>query len=421
MPIIFLFIYPMKIINQAKNIREQFGTPVYVYDETALKKNAQAALNFPHPFGLNVRYAMKACSNAAILQIFDQAGLHIDASSGYEVERAQRAGIAMDKISLSAQEFPENFAVLYNKGITFNACSLHQIKRFGELFPGRQLGLRFNPGLGSGHTNKTNVGGPYSSFGIWYEFMDEVKALLAKYNLKVFRIHTHIGSGSDPKVWQQVAHKSLAMVEHFHEVKILNLGGGYKVARMPEEKSTDFQIIGKGVYNALKTFATKTGRQLQLEIEPGTFLVANACSLLTTVHDIVSTGKDGFSFLKLDTGMTDILRPTLYGAQHPIIICKKTNERAEYIVTGHCCESGDLLTPTPGDPESPQPRLLSKAAIGDLCVIKGAGAYCSSLNTKNYNSFPESPEVLITEKNELQLIRKRQTIEQMIQNELTTK
>ena len=151
--------------EQAESVRKSFGTPVYVYDEASLRRNAEAVLGFPNAFGLTARYAMKANSNAAILQILDRLGLHIDASSGAEVERALRAGIDAAKISLSCQEFPSNLGELYEKGISINACSLNQLERFGELFPDRQVGLRINPGLGSGHSERTNTGGTSSSFG----------------------------------------------------------------------------------------------------------------------------------------------------------------------------------------------------------------------------------------------------------------
>lgn len=124
-------------------------------------------------------------------------------------------------------------------------------------------------------------------------------------------MHTHIGSGSDPEVWQNVVGLSLALVEDFPSVQTLNLGGGYKVGRMAYEKSTDLQLVGAPVIDAFKSFASRTGRELKLEIEPGTFLVANSGSLLASVQDIVSTGPTGHTFIKLDSGMTDVLRPSL--------------------------------------------------------------------------------------------------------------
>ena len=143
-----------------------------------------------------------------------------------------------------------------------------------------KVGLRFNPGVGSGGTGKTNVGGPSSSFGIWHELLPEVKAVVAKHNLQVVRIHTHIGSGSDPEVWQNVATLSLNLVREFPQVTTLNLGGGYKVGRMSYEYSTDLQKIGAPVKTKFEDFAKETGRQLKLEVEPGTFLVANAGALV---------------------------------------------------------------------------------------------------------------------------------------------
>ena len=166
-----------------------------------------------------------------------------------------------------------------------NLCSLNQIHKFGAWGKGGSVGLRFNPGMGSGGTNRTNVGGPASSFGIWKDDLQKAKSLCKEYNLKVERIHTHIGSGSDPEVWQKVAGMSLDLVRSFESVTTLNLGGGYKVARMEDEKATDLQEIGTPVKKLFEEFAKETGRELKLEIEPGTFLLAHACSLVTTVQD----------------------------------------------------------------------------------------------------------------------------------------
>ena len=404
----------------AESVRRQFGTPVYVYDERTLKARAREALRFPNAFGLTVRYAMKACPNAAIIRIFDGCGLHIDASSGYECERALRAGVPAAHISLSTQEFPGNFRRLFEAGMRFNACSLSQLRRFGEQFPGGELGLRFNPGLGSGGTVKTNVGGPASSFGIWHEYRGEAGAIVEEHGLRVVRIHTHIGSGSDPAVWQRVARLSLDMVREFAGVTTLNLGGGFKIGRMSYEQSTDFQEIGQPIREAFEELARDTGRRIQLEIEPGTYLTANACSLLSTIQDIADTGEEGYRFLKLDTGMTEILRPSLYASQHPIILLPRLDTGAfvPYVTVGHCCESGDLLTPAPEHHEVLNARELPEVETGDLCVIEGAGAYCSAMSAKNYNSFPEAPEVLLRETGDMVLIRRRQTLDQMLQNEL---
>jgi diaminopimelate decarboxylase len=406
--------------NTARTIADDFGTPVYVYDMATLKANAADVLAFPNAFGLTARYAMKASPNAAILKIFNEAGLHIDASSGNEVRRAIAAGVPAANISLSTQELPADFAELYGLGIEINACSLDQLERFGQACPGKTIGLRFNPGSGSGGNNRTNVGGPASSFGIWHEWIDQVKAIVERYDLKVIRIHTHIGSGSDPAVWQKISELSLDMVRQFPDVVALNLGGGFKVARMENEVGTDLQECGAPVAEKFREFAKETGREIRLEIEPGTYLLANTCSVLSVVQDIVSTGADGYEFLKLNTGMTEILRPSIYGAQHPIFIVQPepAAETRDYMIAGHCCESGDILTPASGDPELLATRALPVCQIGDLCVIDGAGAYCAAMSTKHYNSYPEAAEVMLDEAKVPHVIRKRQKLEDIWANEV---
>eukprot|EP00617_Octactis_speculum_P017338 CAMPEP_0185772212 /NCGR_PEP_ID=MMETSP1174-20130828/67697_1 /TAXON_ID=35687 /ORGANISM="Dictyocha speculum, Strain CCMP1381" /LENGTH=474 /DNA_ID=CAMNT_0028458363 /DNA_START=44 /DNA_END=1468 /DNA_ORIENTATION=- len=416
--------------TDARAVRELTGTPVYVYDMASLRGNAEEAMKFPNSFGLTARYAMKSCPNAAILKLFAAAGLHFDASSTHEVKRAMAAGIDPACMSLSSQELTSpDFADLVGQGLKVNACSLRQLDTFGEKFPGAEVGVRFNPGLGSGGTSKTNVGGPSSSFGIWHKQIDEVKAIAEKHGLKVVRIHTHIGSGSDPDVWTKVSGLSLDLCRQFKDVSTLNLGGGYKVARVQGEKSTDLQLCGGAVKVAFEEFAKETGRELKLEIEPGTFLVANSGALVASVQDKVSTIDDdtgasgeGHIFLKLDAGMTEVLRPSLYGSQHPLIIVPAAEDEERgvenVVVVGHCCESGDLISCAPDAPETLAERELTKAEVGDIVVLEGAGAYCSAMSTKNYNSFPEAPEVLLAENGELHVIRQRQPVEEIWKNEV---
>jgi len=411
---------------------------VFAYSLEKLQDSADACLKFPNAYGLTVRYAMKACPNSAILKFFNSKGIHIDASSGFEVQRAMSAGIPAENISLSTQELPENFAELVKLGVNINACSVSQLQRFGEAFAGtgQKVGIRINPGTGSGGFStstsgfsKTNVGGPASSFGIWYELVDDgtVPDIVSKYGLTVERIHTHIGSGSDPEIWQQVASKSLSFCKVWSTVETLNLGGGYKVGRMEGEVTTDLQKIGGPVSDAFRQFAEDNdGRELKLEIEPGTYLVAMSGALVSTIQDKVSTTGDGsHTFLKIDSGMTDVLRPSLYGAVHPMTLFPgsgKTEEvgmeTEDVIVVGHCCESGDLMTPKPGEPEDLARRTLRKAEIGDLLVMDGSGAYCSGMSTKNYNSFPESPEVMVDFEGKPHIIRNRQPLEEIYHNEV---
>lgn len=383
--------------KDAFTIAEQHGTPLYIYEEEKLEQFAREALAFQAPFGLQVSYAMKANPHRAIIELFYKMGIHIDASSEYEALLALDYGVAGEHILLTSQEFPRDLPALMSRGVQFNACSLHQLERYGENYPGTEVSLRINPGEGSGAFAKTNVGGKLSSFGIWHEDLPLAHELIQKYQLTVKRIHSHIGSGADPEVWKRTTEFMLSFLEQFPTATILNLGGGFKVARFDGEKTTDLQAISARVSEALHEFAEKTGRRIKLEIEPGTYLTANAGSILARIQDMTSTGPDGFKFLKLDCGMTEILRPSYYGAQHRMSVISREArpEQEKYIVVGHCCESGDLLTPEPGNGDIPKPRPLQKAAIGDLFLIEGCGAYCASMSTKGYNSFPITKEVLI--------------------------
>jgi diaminopimelate decarboxylase len=412
---------PLLTAAQASDVRKLYGTPAYVYSEAVLRRRAAEALAFPVPFGLKVRFAIKACPNAAILRLFASMGICFDASSGFEAERLILAGIAPESISLSSQEMPANLKELVGRGVRYDACSLRQLEEYGRLFPSTALSIRVNPGVGSGHSQKVNVGGAASSFGIWHERLPEVMEVCSRYKICINVLHTHIGSGADPEVWERVARLNLEMVRKLPEVATINMGGGFKIARVPGEKQTDLHKVGVKVARLLEGFAAETGRKLALEIEPGTFLAAQSGGIVATVQDLACTGEGGYHFLKLDTGMTDILRPSLYGAQHAIRVypASDTGRTQKYLVAGHCCETGDMLTPAPGNSEGLLPRELPEAAIGDICVIEGAGAYCAAMPAKNYNSFPESPEVLLHSDGTLSLIRRRQSLAQMIANEVT--
>ena len=406
--------------TQVRNIGENFGTPTFIYSQKMLERQADKALSFQNAYGLTVRYAMKASPNVNILRIFYNKGIHIDASSGDEANRAMMAQIPGQNILLTSQQIPDDLPTLLTEGVQYNACSKLQLTHYGLIKPNSDVSVRINPGRGSGGNNRTSTGGETASFGIWHEQIGEVLDIAKKYKLNIKRIHTHIGSGSDPNVWKEVAGTSLGIVKQFldagHNVDTLNLGGGYKVGRMSYENSVNMQEIGGPVRNAFIDFKKNTKTRLKLEIEPGTFLVANAGSIVSQVVDIKQT-TENYKFLIIDSGMTENTRINLYGAQHPLIIVPRdrvTNESRgleSVIVSGHCCESGDVITVANENSEELSPRLLTKAKIGDFIVMEGAGAYCAGMSAKNYNSFPEAAEVLQRNDGELHEIRGRQSLE----------
>lgn len=382
-------------VGEPERLVSRHGTPLYAYSQAVIEAQAQAMLSVPAPFGLTVRYAMKANPHPEVLRVLREQDIAIDASSGHEAAYALSQGFAPADILLTGQQLARNLSELTERGVQFNATSLRQLEEYGKLFPGTEVGVRLNPGIGSGHSARTNVGGVSSSFGIWHEYLPWVLELATEHRLTISRLHTHIGSGTDPKVWREAAERSLALANQLPDVSKLDLGGGFKVGRLDDETGADMKAVGKAIANQLKAFARQTGRELHLELEPGTFLVANAGVLITSIEDIVDTGSEGYTFLKIDTGMNDILRPTLYGAQHPMDIVPAGDDTQEYVVVGHNCESGDLLTPAPGDPEALLARRLPKAEVGDLLLIGGTGAYCAAMAAHGYNGFPSAKEILL--------------------------
>jgi diaminopimelate decarboxylase len=409
---------PLLSAEKAAEVRERFGTPCYVYDRARLEATARRALAFAAPFGFTLRYAMKANPSRGILTLFRDLGLHIDASSDWEVERALAAGFAPAQIQLTSQMPSRRVKEHIARGVLLNACSLHQLELFGQAAPGHAVAVRMNPGLGSGSTKRTNTGGPASSFGIWHEYLDRATAIAGRYGLVIRTLHSHIGSGTDPEVWKRVSRMTLDLAAKLPDVTTVNLGGGLKVGRMPNEESVNLEEVAWHVRSELEAFRARDGRALRLELEPGTLLVAESGAVVATCVDVVDTGADGYLFAKLDAGMPEVARPAMYGAQHPIDVLVTGRETADVVFVGPCCESGDILTPGPGDPEALGPRTVPRPKIGDLVIVGGAGAYCAGMAMINYNSIPQAPEVMLEPDGSLRLLRRRQSPDQIVTNEL---
>jgi len=418
----------------AARAAREFGTPVYVYDEELILKRCNECLEMPNAYGLTVRYAMKANSNRTLLKIISDAGLHIDASSLNEVTRAHLAGVPYNKIMLTTQEFYEGDEMtklesLMLEGLNYNVCSLRQLYSIGDFACKNYLepGIRIHPGIGSGESSTRNTGSDYSCFGVHLSDIDEaLKYAWGKW-IKFKHVHVHIGSGADSEMWRQNIDLELDIIEkHFKEAESVCFGGGLKEARMPDEQAADISFLGNYAKKQIQAFYKRTKRKLKMEIEPGTYITANSGYALTKVIDKKSTTKS--NFIIANGGMEINARPLLYGSMHPIyIICSdgssvKSSEFSSIpgdysaVLAGRCCESGDCQTlDVFGHIVA---RKMVEPVVGDLAVIGGVGAYCSTLSLSNYNSHTQVPEILFTKDGDLRLIRKRQTLEQMLENEL---
>lgn len=416
----------------------EFGTPIYLYDEELIIEKCKSLLSMPNAFGLRVRYAMKANSNKTLLQLIAGQGINIDASSLNEVRRAIASGIEPARIILTSQEVPEDedrydLEQLILKGLRYNVCSLRQLYLIGDFAKKNQieLSIRLHPGIGSGESATRNTGDNYSCFGIHLTDLDEALQYAARMGLTFSQVHVHIGSGGDPEMWRQNIDLELGLIEqYFPDANVVSFGGGLKESRMPDEIAADIQSLGKYAADQIDSFYHRTNRKLIMEVEPGTYLMANSGYVITKVLDKKQTGPEGLRFVIVNGGMDVITRPLLYGSRHPFYIVSKEGQllSSEYkaepgdslremIIVGPCCESGDSLCLD--DQHNNIPRRIAEPEIGDIVVIGGAGAYCSSMSPFNYNSHTQIPEVLFTVDGELKLIRRRQTLEQMMENEIT--
>ena len=390
-------------LAQLQQLTATWQEPHFIYRNRVLSQRAQQLMALTAPYGLTVRYAMKANNHPQIIRLLADAGLQFDASSSYEAQELLDLGIPGHCISLSSQQPAHNLPELLAAGVHYVATSLHQLELFlrAPNQPG-QLGLRINPGVGSGHNKRTTTGGVSASFGLWHEYLPQALATARQAGVSITRLHIHIGSGADPAAWAGTMQTALQIAAAMPDVVCLDIGGGFKVARVPGEHETDIAAVMHEFHQQLVDFAHTTGRELQLEIEPGTWLVAHAGTLLAQVVDCVDTGAGGYQFLRLNTGMNDILRPSMYGAQHAMTLVPAhqrplPSATKPYVIVGHNCESGDILTPAQGNPEEIAPRVLLQAQIGDWIAIHSTGAYCRSMAAHGYNSYPSAHEVFIEE------------------------
>lgn len=371
-------------------------TPRYEYSRKKITERLVEFASLSAPFGLTVRYAMKANPHPEILAMMSAAGIHFDASSSYEAAELLDQGIPGNRISLSSQQSPHDLERLLSADVLFVATSLKQLHVFLEANNRPDtVGVRINPPVGHGHNKRTTTGGVSASFGIWHEYAEEAIALAQSKNVRIDRLHIHIGSGADPKVWGEVMDQALQILTRFPDVTSLDIGGGFKVMRYEGEKEADLSSIMEVFSQKLILFKEQSGRSIALEIEPGTYAIAHAGTLVASVDDIVDTGTDGYTFLRLNTGMNDFLRSALYGARHRIEVMNDSPTMKDYVVVGHNCESGDIFTPAPGNPEEIEVRNLRTAAIGDEVRISDVGAYCASMRAKGYNSFPDAIEMMV--------------------------
>jgi diaminopimelate decarboxylase len=397
-------------------LARDFGTPSYVYDAAVIEARIADLAAFDV-----IRFAQKANSNLAVLDLCRRHGVLLDAVSAGEIQRALLAGYPAQgdppPIVFTADVFDrESLELVLEHGIAVNCGSPDMIDQYGErAAAGAEIALRVNPGFGHGHSRKTNTGGEGSKHGIWWEDVAESVARAGRHGLRVGTLHMHIGSGVDLEHLALVAGAMERCAgELGADIHTISTGGGLPIPYRPGDPRIDVARHLAIWDAARKRLEDRFGHRVRLEIEPGRYLVAEAGFLIAEIRAIKRMG--GNTFYLVDAGFNTLARPVLYGAYHPMSLAPlDAMPRAErdVVVGGPLCESGDIFTQDEGGVVRTQ--RLPEAKLGEYLVIECAGAY-GFVMASNYNGKPLPAEVLVGA-GKAHLVRARQPLADLVRGE----
>ena len=398
-----------------RQIADEHGTPVWVYDAAMIRRRIDDLRAFD-----TVRFAQKANSNTHVLRLMREQGVMVDAVSLGEIERALRAGFQPgctpgrpSEIVFTADLFDRaTLARVVELGMPVNAGSVDMLHQLGAVAAGHPVWLRINPGFGHGHSNKTNTGGEHSKHGIWHGELPAALAAVRQHGLRLVGLHMHIGSGVDYRHLQQVCDAMVDMVARVDlPIEAISAGGGLSIPYRTGEPRIDTAHYHARWDAARQRIAQRRGHPVQLEIEPGRYLVAESGVLVAEVRATKTMGSRFFALV--DAGFNELVRPSMYGSHHEISVLPADDAPRPprpTVVAGPLCESGDVFTQGEGgvvlSRELPEPR------VGDLLVFHDAGAYGASMSS-NYNSRPLAAELLV-DGGAARLIRRRQTLAELL-------
>lgn len=407
-------------------LKAQYGTPLYVYDENMLVNQCRTFINNfkSSKFNPEVLYASKAFSCLEVLRIASKEGLGVDVVSLGEIHTAYKAGYDMKRAYFHGNnKTREELQYALEVGVgTIVIDNDYEYEMINEIVRESEntvdVLLRINTGIDA-HTHEyIKTAKDDSKFG--YSVYDEtIYDLIAdinnQSNLNFVGFHSHIGS----QIFEKTSFfEAVKVVMEFTKkvqerlgltISVLNLGGGFGVYYTEEDRPFELAEFLREYIEVVERESDNFGLDLtKVVIEPGRSLTCNAGSTLYSVGGVKKTFA-GREYVFVDGGMADNPRYALYKAKYEAMLANKMNEEADttYTVAGKCCESGDMLV---------MDAKLPKAEQGDLLLVSSTGAYNYSMSS-NYNRLPKLPVVFVKD-GISRLVVKGETLEDLIRQDI---
>lgn len=354
-------------------------TPRYVYHlktvrERAAKLRAISAVD-------RWFYAIKANAHPALLRVIAESGFGLECVSPGEIEHAQATSAEASLLFTPNLAHRDDFRRVVASPALLSVEHLQSFADIGALHRGREVSLRIDLGSGHGHHDKVRTGGAKSKFGIGIDQIGEARQLADRHGLRIAVVHAHLGSGIlDATHFARVYQDLVAIAEKIPSVRALNIGGGFGIAAHPDDDALDLERVAAQLAEIKQAYP-----QYELWMEPGRYLVAEAGVLLARVNAVKQ--KYGRSFVGIDAGMHNLLRPALYDAYHPIVNLSRlaAPDAMHADIAGPICESGDLLGVD---------RALPETAVDDIVLVAQAGAY-GAVMSSNYNRRAIADEAIL--------------------------
>jgi len=395
-------------------LAEQFGTPLYVTNESRVIGNFSAYRKaFPDA---DINYAAKANGSFAILRMLAREGAGADVFSFGELYMALLAGIPREKILFngnSKTDFELQKAVEIGIKVSVDSIDeLHTLSKIADsLGKTVEIAFRVNPDVSAKTHPKISTGLRTSKFGIpSEEVVDAYKEANGLPGIVPAGIHCHIGSQIlDTAPFTEATHKMMDLVEKITglgiNLKFVDMGSGLGIPYKKDEGQAPTPLDhAKAILPVFEERTKALGISIspRLVLEPGRFIVADTTILLTRVNTVKKAARN---FVGVDAGFNLLVRPTMYDSYHHVVVANKANSKPEdtYTIVGPICETGDIFA---------KDRTLPHIEKGDLVALLDAGAYGFSMSSQ-YNGRPRCAEVLIKD-GEADIIRRREDFEDLL-------